>query len=124
MISSNTTWTTANLPNSGIVRSGSITINAGATLTISNGVNITMCRNSKITINPGGRLILNGCTITADNPGWWDGIELVPSSTSTFARVDVNSGTTIRNAVIGVKSDNTANLAYPRKSVYKWDYFQ
>ena len=113
VISSNTTWTTANLPNSGIVRSGSMTINAGATLTISNGVNITMCRNSKITINPGGRLILNGCTITADNPGWWDGIELVPSSTSTFARVDVNSGTTIRNAVIGVKSDNTANLAYP-----------
>ncbi|HMT51665.1 MAG TPA: zinc-dependent metalloprotease [Saprospiraceae bacterium] len=113
VISSNTTWTTANLPNSGIVRSGSITINTGATLTISNGVNITMCRNSKITINPGGRLILNGCTITADNPGWWDGIELVPSSTSTFARVDVNSGTTIRNAVIGVKSDNTANLAYP-----------
>lgn len=113
VIASNTTWTTANLPNSGIVRSGSITINSGATLTISSGVNITMCRNSKITINPGGRLIMNGSTITADNPGWWDGIDLIPSSTSSFSRVDVNSGATIRSAVIGVKSDNSANLTTP-----------
>lgn len=113
VISSNTTWTTSNLPNGGIVRSVSISINSGATLTISSGVNITMCRNSKITINPGGRLIMNGSTITAENPGWWDGIDLIPSSTSSFARVDVNSGATIRNAVIGVKSDNSANLTTP-----------
>ena len=112
-ITSNTTWTTANLPNGGNVRSGDIIINAGYTLTINSGVVITMCKNSSVIINAGAKLIMNGSTITADNPGWWNGIKLGTNITSSFAEFTANAGSTIKNAVIGVESNNNIGANYP-----------
>lgn len=105
-------WTTTTLPNGGNVRAGNIVINNGATLYINAGVNITMCRNSTITINPGGKLILNGSTITATNPGWWNGIKLIPGTNSNVANLEANGGSMIKNAIIGVECNNNTGLNF------------
>lgn len=101
-ITSSTTWSTSNLPNSGIVRANNITVYSGAVLTINTGVVINMCKNSTIRILPGGRINMYGTTITGQEPEWWNGIIVLGGSPNGFFTAYNNSK--IENAKTGILS--------------------
>lgn len=90
VITQNTSWTTANLPNGGnITITGSLTIqphastpNTPVTLSIGPGVTVHFCQNGKAVVKPNATLDLSG-TLTSSCMGQWKGIEVWGDNTKS-----------------------------------------
>ncbi len=121
VIDTNTSWTTANLPNNGnITINGDLTIESGAKLTIGTGVVVHFCGNARLIIKPNATLDLSG-TLTNGCGEPWKGVEVWGNSAaSQFTLSGVNAqgrltcknGSVIENADIGVQlwgPDESAN---------------
>jgi hypothetical protein len=90
VIQSNTSWTTANLPNGGnITITGTLTIqpdpaapNTPVTLNVGAGVTVHFCESGKAVIKPNAVLDLSG-TLTNSCKGQWKGVEVWGDNTKS-----------------------------------------
>jgi hypothetical protein len=90
IISTNTTWTTANTPDNGdFLIEGNLTIMGGATLTISSGVRVRFGENSKVIIRPNASVRLSGTLTSMGCSQTWKGVE-VRGSLPTQSQYTVN----------------------------------
>ena len=90
IISTNTTWTTANTPDNGdFLIEGNLTIMGGATLTISSGVRVRFGENSKVIIRPNPSVRLSGTLTSMGCSQTWKGVE-VRGSLPTQSQYTVN----------------------------------
>ena len=81
IITTNTTWTTANTPNNGdFLIEGNLTILGGATLTINPGVRVRFGENSKVIIRPNARVRLSGTLTSMGCSQTWKGVEVQGSA--------------------------------------------
>jgi hypothetical protein len=81
IITTNTTWTTANTPNNGdFLIEGNLTILGGATLTINSGVRVRFGDNSKVVIRPNARVRLSGTLTSMGCSQTWKGVEVQGSA--------------------------------------------
>lgn len=78
VISTNTTWTPATIPNGGYL--GNVTVQPGVKLTIAPGTVAKFCPGSKLTVQKGARLDLHG-TLTSACDGGWQGVEVTGDPT-------------------------------------------
>jgi hypothetical protein len=112
VIYSNTSWTTANLPNNGnITIKGNLSVEGGAKLTIGSGVVVHFCGNGRAIVKPNAILDLSGSlTNSCGEP--WKGVEVWGnSSQSQKSTLGVNAqgrligktGSVIENADIGAQ---------------------
>ncbi|HLF65820.1 MAG TPA: T9SS type A sorting domain-containing protein [Saprospiraceae bacterium] len=77
-ISSDITWTSANVPNEG--RFQEVLIEAGATLTVAADVTLSFCPDGVLIIEPNAELMLYGTLTSACNDGW-NGVKVYGNST-------------------------------------------
>jgi hypothetical protein len=116
IITTNTTWTTANTPNNGdFLIEGNLTILGGATLTINSGVRVRFGENSKVVIRPNARVRLSGTLTSMGCSQTWKGVEVqgsaaipaqsqyVVNGVSAQGRLEGLTGSVIENAQTAVK---------------------
>lgn len=114
IISTNTTWTTANTPNNGdFLIEGNLTIMGGATLTINSGVRVRFGENSKVIIRPNARVRLSGTLTSMGCSQTWKGVEVrgsLPSQSQYVingmraqGRLEGLTGSVIENATTAVQ---------------------
>ncbi|MDP1817125.1 MAG: M43 family zinc metalloprotease, partial [Leadbetterella sp.] len=117
-ITQNTTWTTANLPNNGIIIMDKITVKPGVTFTIGAGVEVHFRRcnqTSNFVIELNAKVILQGkLTNSLCNPtDYWYGVEVAGYNVLHFSaapgEIIAEPGSEIEKAEYGIRNRAVIN---------------
>ena len=89
-MTTNTTWSTNNLPNGGIYTiAEQLVVESGVTLTIDSGVVIQFFPGAELIVEPNAELVLHG-TLTSIDGFTWSGVRVWGSTTATTQAPDGN----------------------------------